>query len=202
MGVKPETREALKAVSTATLCTALYKRGLRKQVMENGSRVDGPYFDGAPRRGKVGWQVQRVERQAVLTRDGKPHRPRRDRLVAPPRLATPVPRQPREAQHARRDEDRQRRYRRRNFTRSSRKAPAALCKSAACRPASRSSCAATATRTKSGSCGPRRGRCRSGILPLPNAARCRIYYFFPFSARAACAAAKRAMGTRKGEQLT
>jgi regulator of RNase E activity RraA len=31
----PETREKLKAVSTATLCTALYKRGLRNQFIQD-----------------------------------------------------------------------------------------------------------------------------------------------------------------------
>jgi regulator of RNase E activity RraA len=33
--LKPETREKLKAVSTATLCTALYKRGLRNQFIQD-----------------------------------------------------------------------------------------------------------------------------------------------------------------------
>ncbi len=31
MSLKPETREKLKGVSTPTLCTALFKRGLRNQ---------------------------------------------------------------------------------------------------------------------------------------------------------------------------
>jgi regulator of RNase E activity RraA len=33
--LKPETREKLKSVSTATLCTALFKRGLRNQFIQN-----------------------------------------------------------------------------------------------------------------------------------------------------------------------
>ena len=33
--LKPETREMLKTVSTATVCTALYKKGLRNQYMQN-----------------------------------------------------------------------------------------------------------------------------------------------------------------------
>ncbi|MFL5130916.1 MAG: ribonuclease activity regulator RraA [Microvirga sp.] len=33
--LKPETREKLKTVSTATLCTALYKRGLRNQFIQD-----------------------------------------------------------------------------------------------------------------------------------------------------------------------
>jgi regulator of RNase E activity RraA len=33
--LKPETREKLKSVSTATLCTALYKRGLRNQFIQD-----------------------------------------------------------------------------------------------------------------------------------------------------------------------
>ena len=33
--LKPETREKLKTVSTATVCTALYKKGLRNQFMQN-----------------------------------------------------------------------------------------------------------------------------------------------------------------------
>jgi regulator of RNase E activity RraA len=33
--LKPETREMLKTVSTATLCTALYKRGLRNQFIQD-----------------------------------------------------------------------------------------------------------------------------------------------------------------------
>jgi regulator of RNase E activity RraA len=35
MALKPETREKLKRVSTATLATALYKRGLRQQFIQN-----------------------------------------------------------------------------------------------------------------------------------------------------------------------
>src|SRR3974390_3254167 len=33
--LKPETREKLKSVSTATLCTALFKRGLRNQFIQD-----------------------------------------------------------------------------------------------------------------------------------------------------------------------
>ena len=33
--MKPETRDKLRTVSTATLCTALYKRGLRNQVIQD-----------------------------------------------------------------------------------------------------------------------------------------------------------------------
>jgi regulator of RNase E activity RraA len=35
MSLKPETREKLKGVSTATLCTALFKRGLRNQFIQD-----------------------------------------------------------------------------------------------------------------------------------------------------------------------
>src|SRR3954471_10166215 len=35
MAMKPETREKLKRVSTATLATALFKRGLRQQFIQN-----------------------------------------------------------------------------------------------------------------------------------------------------------------------
>ena len=35
MALKPETREKLKNVSTATLCTALFKRGLRNQFIQD-----------------------------------------------------------------------------------------------------------------------------------------------------------------------
>ena len=35
MALSPATREKLKTVSTATLCTALFKRGLRNQFMQN-----------------------------------------------------------------------------------------------------------------------------------------------------------------------
>jgi regulator of RNase E activity RraA len=35
MALKPETRDKLKTVSTATLCTALYKRGLRNQFIQD-----------------------------------------------------------------------------------------------------------------------------------------------------------------------
>jgi len=50
-GLKPETRDKLKGVSTATLCTALYKRGLRNQFIQdvhplnpNGSPMVGEAF--------------------------------------------------------------------------------------------------------------------------------------------------------------
>ena len=45
--LKPETRDRLKTVSTATLCTALFKRGLRNQFIQDvhplnpGRRDDG-----------------------------------------------------------------------------------------------------------------------------------------------------------------
>src|SRR5215213_420125 len=49
--LKPETREKLKTVSTATLCTALYKRGLRNQFIQdvhplnpNGGTMVGEAF--------------------------------------------------------------------------------------------------------------------------------------------------------------
>ncbi|WP_425050957.1 ribonuclease activity regulator RraA [Psychromarinibacter sp. S121] len=49
--VKPETLEKLKTVSVATLCTALYKRGLRNQVIQDvhpvkakGENMVGPAF--------------------------------------------------------------------------------------------------------------------------------------------------------------
>src|SRR3954464_13318060 len=35
MALSPETREQLKGVSTATLCTALFKRGLRNQFIQD-----------------------------------------------------------------------------------------------------------------------------------------------------------------------
>ena len=35
MALKPETRDKLKSVSTATLCTALFKRGLRNQFIQD-----------------------------------------------------------------------------------------------------------------------------------------------------------------------
>ena len=35
MPLKPETRDKLKTVSTATLATALYKRGLRNQFIQD-----------------------------------------------------------------------------------------------------------------------------------------------------------------------
>jgi regulator of RNase E activity RraA len=49
--LSPETREKLKTVSTATLCTALFKRGLRNQFIQdvhplnpNGARMVGEAF--------------------------------------------------------------------------------------------------------------------------------------------------------------
>jgi len=49
--LKPETREKLKRVSTATICTALYKRGFRNQFIQdvhplnpNGARMVGEAF--------------------------------------------------------------------------------------------------------------------------------------------------------------
>src|SRR5512141_1043506 len=35
MSLKPETREKLKTVSTATICTALFKRGFRNQYIQD-----------------------------------------------------------------------------------------------------------------------------------------------------------------------
>jgi regulator of RNase E activity RraA len=35
MGLKPQTRDKLKTVSTATLCTALFKRGFRNQFVQD-----------------------------------------------------------------------------------------------------------------------------------------------------------------------
>ncbi len=40
MPLKPTTRDKLKAVSTATLCTALFKRGLRNQMIQNVQPLD------------------------------------------------------------------------------------------------------------------------------------------------------------------
>ena len=40
MPLKPETRDKLKTVSTATLCTALYKRGLRNQMIQDVHPLD------------------------------------------------------------------------------------------------------------------------------------------------------------------
>jgi len=49
--LKPDTREKLKTVSTATICTALYKRGFRNQFIQdvhplnpNGARMVGAAF--------------------------------------------------------------------------------------------------------------------------------------------------------------
>lgn len=39
MALSPETRAKLKTVSTATLCTALFKRGLRSQFIQNVQRL-------------------------------------------------------------------------------------------------------------------------------------------------------------------
>ena len=35
MALSPDTRDKLKTVSTATLCTALFKRGLRNQFIQD-----------------------------------------------------------------------------------------------------------------------------------------------------------------------
>ena len=40
MGLSPATREKLKTVSTATICTALYKRGMRNQMIQNVRPLD------------------------------------------------------------------------------------------------------------------------------------------------------------------
>ena len=40
MSLSDATREALRGVSTATLCTALYKRGLRNQFIQNVSPLN------------------------------------------------------------------------------------------------------------------------------------------------------------------
>ena len=40
--LKPETREKLKTVSAATVCTALYKKGLRNQFMQDVHPTAGP----------------------------------------------------------------------------------------------------------------------------------------------------------------
>lgn len=40
--LNPQTRDKLKNVSTATLCTCLYKRGLRTQMIQNVQPVGGP----------------------------------------------------------------------------------------------------------------------------------------------------------------
>ena len=47
----PTDREDAWAIVEVNLEALEYKRELRKQVMENGSRVDGPYFDGSMRVG-------------------------------------------------------------------------------------------------------------------------------------------------------
>ena len=39
--LKPETRDSLKTVSTATLCTALFKRGLRNQFIQDVHPLNG-----------------------------------------------------------------------------------------------------------------------------------------------------------------
>jgi hypothetical protein len=39
-GLKPETREKLKTVATPTLMTALYKRGLRNQWIQDVHRIN------------------------------------------------------------------------------------------------------------------------------------------------------------------
>ncbi len=48
----PSDREDAWAVVEVNLEALEYKRELRKQVMENGSRVDGPYFDGPMQAGR------------------------------------------------------------------------------------------------------------------------------------------------------
>jgi len=40
MALKPETRDKLKTVSTATLCTALFKRGFRNQMIQDVHPLD------------------------------------------------------------------------------------------------------------------------------------------------------------------
>jgi regulator of RNase E activity RraA len=40
MPLKPETKAKLKTVSTATICTALYKRGLRNQMIQGARPLD------------------------------------------------------------------------------------------------------------------------------------------------------------------
>ena len=40
MGLKPDTRDKLKTVSTATISTALYKRGFRKQMVQDVGPLD------------------------------------------------------------------------------------------------------------------------------------------------------------------
>ena len=41
MALKPETRDKLKTVSTATITTALFKRGFRIQMIQNAMMVSG-----------------------------------------------------------------------------------------------------------------------------------------------------------------
>lgn len=48
MPLKPETRDKLEAVSTATLCTALFKRGLRNQFMQDVHPVNPQRDPRAP----------------------------------------------------------------------------------------------------------------------------------------------------------
>jgi regulator of RNase E activity RraA len=48
--LKPETREKLKRVSTATICTALYKRGFRNQFIQDVHPLDP---NGAPMVGEA-----------------------------------------------------------------------------------------------------------------------------------------------------
>ena len=48
----PTDREDAWAIIEVNLEALEYKRELRKQVMENGSRIDGPYFDGAMSAGR------------------------------------------------------------------------------------------------------------------------------------------------------
>jgi len=46
-------REEARAIVDANLKRLEEKRELRRQVMENGSRIDGPFFAGTPRRGRT-----------------------------------------------------------------------------------------------------------------------------------------------------
>ena len=46
MSLKPETRDKLKKVSTATLATALYKRGFRGQMVQGALPTTGKVGDG------------------------------------------------------------------------------------------------------------------------------------------------------------
>jgi len=48
-----EAREKARVVVEQNTRALDYKRELRKQVMENGSAIDGPFFDGTPKAGKA-----------------------------------------------------------------------------------------------------------------------------------------------------